>query len=227
MSNPITSVVTPPNSTGYIPAQLQGPGGKLGKNEFLKLLVAQMKNQDPDKPMDGTQLATQLAQFSSVEQLLNIGTTLEGQKTSSSAMAAAISANAAMGSIGKIVTATGNDVAITSDSTSAVTVKVDGAGGSGTLEIHDASGATVGTRALGYVPGGLQTIDVGSAQRGLAPGNYTYAVKVQTSGAKDVGVTTYTVGKVDGVIFTSAGPMLTAAGLSIPFSSVVQVKNGM
>ena len=39
---------------------------------FLKLLVAQMKNQDPLNPQDGTQYMTQLAQFSSLEQLTGI-----------------------------------------------------------------------------------------------------------------------------------------------------------
>jgi len=39
---------------------------------FLQLLVAQMKNQDPLQPADGTQFLTQLAQFSQVEQLVNI-----------------------------------------------------------------------------------------------------------------------------------------------------------
>lgn len=53
------------------------PGGKLGKDEFLKLLVAQMKNQDPLNPMDGQQMAAQLAQFSSVEQLVTANETLE------------------------------------------------------------------------------------------------------------------------------------------------------
>jgi flagellar basal-body rod modification protein FlgD len=53
------------------------PGGKLGKDEFLKLLVAQMKNQDPLNPMDGQQMAAQLAQFSSVEQLVTANESLE------------------------------------------------------------------------------------------------------------------------------------------------------
>ena len=48
----------------------------LGKDEFLKLLVAQMKNQDPLNPMDGQQMAAQLAQFSSVEQLVTANDTL-------------------------------------------------------------------------------------------------------------------------------------------------------
>ena len=65
---PTTPKVTTPTATS--------PGGAMGKDQFLKLLVAQMKNQDPSSPMDGTQMAAQLAQFSTVEQLQNANTTL-------------------------------------------------------------------------------------------------------------------------------------------------------
>jgi flagellar basal-body rod modification protein FlgD len=41
-------------------------------NEFLKLLVTQMQNQDPMDPMDNSQFLTQLASFSSMEQLISI-----------------------------------------------------------------------------------------------------------------------------------------------------------
>ena len=50
------------------------PGGGngfsiLGKDDFLKLLLAQLKNQDPMKPMDDTQFVAQLAQFTAVEKM--------------------------------------------------------------------------------------------------------------------------------------------------------------
>ncbi|MCT4642059.1 MAG: flagellar hook assembly protein FlgD [Bacteriovoracaceae bacterium] len=47
---------------------------KMGKDEFLKLLTHQLANQDPNKPMDQKQMASQLAQFSQLEQLTNLNT---------------------------------------------------------------------------------------------------------------------------------------------------------
>lgn len=55
----------------------QAAGGEMGKDQFVKLLVTEMQNQDPLNPMDGKELAVQLAQFSSVEQLMNVNTKLD------------------------------------------------------------------------------------------------------------------------------------------------------
>lgn len=49
----------------------------MGKDIFLKMLVSQLKNQDPLNPLDGTDFAAQLAQFSSLEQLTNINSAIE------------------------------------------------------------------------------------------------------------------------------------------------------
>ena len=79
------------NSTNnYIPSASGTESGadkasaNLNYDSFLKLLVAQMKNQDPTEPMDSTQQIAQLATFSQVEQTIKTNTNLESllQRTS-------------------------------------------------------------------------------------------------------------------------------------------------
>ena len=52
-------------------------GDKLGKDDFLKLLITQLQNQDPSSPMDNSQFIAQMATFSTLEQMVNIGTKLD------------------------------------------------------------------------------------------------------------------------------------------------------
>jgi flagellar basal-body rod modification protein FlgD len=51
------------------------------ESTFLQLLVAQLQNQDPDNPQDGSQFVAQLAQFSELEQTIQTNTNLSGIKT--------------------------------------------------------------------------------------------------------------------------------------------------
>lgn len=207
-------------------AQAAAPGGALGKDQFLKMLIAQLQNQDPLNPMQGDQMATQLAQFSSLEQLQNINSTLTGQQTSQASLLGAIQANAAIGMIGHTVVAQGNQLQLGgSGGQSAVTVNLGSAGASGTLHIYDSTGREVGARSVGALDAGKQTIDLGSAADGLPAGTYTYALDVQSGAGTAVDVTTYSVGKVDGVSTGANGLVLTAGGLTIPYANVTQILN--
>ena len=53
----------------------------LGQDEFMTMLLAELKNQDPLNPMDGKDFAAQLAQFSSLQQLSNLNTTMSSLPT--------------------------------------------------------------------------------------------------------------------------------------------------
>lgn len=61
------------NLQGAEPTPRVGGKNQMDKDDFLKLMLAQMKNQDPTKPVDSKDMAAQMAQFASMEQLVNIG----------------------------------------------------------------------------------------------------------------------------------------------------------
>lgn len=72
MSPTVTSSTSTPTNAyaALVPA---APSTDVNKNMFMQLLVAQLKNQDPLNPSDGTQFITQLAQFQQLEQSVNTG----------------------------------------------------------------------------------------------------------------------------------------------------------
>jgi flagellar basal-body rod modification protein FlgD len=205
---------------------ITGAGGKLGKDEFLKLLTTQLRYQDPLNPQDGQQMAAQLAQFSSVEQLQNISQQLTSQQTQSATMVQAVNNSVALSAIGKMVTAPGDVVTIPATSAAGAPVTVDvGAAGTATLTITDDSGAVVGTRPLGSVGAGLQTFTVGQAGASLPAGNYHYKVDVTGSDGKAVTATTYMTVRADGVSYSTSGAVLTSGTLTIPIGGIIKIQS--
>ena len=199
------------------------PGGKMGKDEFLKLLVAQLKNQDPMNPSNGQEMAAQLAQFSSLEQLTQIGTTLETQGGYLQGVIGSLAASGAQQAIGKPIVAYGEHVYVPKEGQAAVRFTAGGGGGVATLRIFDETGKVIASRPLGTVKAGDHDVALGDMTRGLDEGWYTYSVDVVDPAGKAVPATTYTSAVPDGLRYTPEGPMLTAGGLSIPYGAVVQI----
>jgi flagellar basal-body rod modification protein FlgD len=104
----------------------------LGENDFLQLMMDQLKNQDPTSPADPTQFLSELANFSSLEQETTIA-------SASTASAAAQGSAAALGLLGKTVSYIDSNGAT---QTGAVT-KVDLTSSSPTLTIGGATGVTL------------------------------------------------------------------------------------
>ena len=74
-----TGGIDPSGSTGQVPVQPseRRPGSELGQDQFLTLLVTQLKNQDPLSPIDNADFIAQLATFSSLEKLTSIESLLK------------------------------------------------------------------------------------------------------------------------------------------------------
>ncbi|MGA9120044.1 MAG: flagellar hook capping FlgD N-terminal domain-containing protein, partial [Bacteroidota bacterium] len=102
MSTTVSSV----NTTS--PVQTATASNQLGKDDFLKLLVTQLQNQDPLNPLQGTEFVAQLAQFSSLEQLTNINSSLEQNIQSNQLMTQSIGNSLAATLVGKDVRASSN-----------------------------------------------------------------------------------------------------------------------
>jgi len=118
-----TSAFTPTPTTSVVN---DSPQATLGKDDFLKLLVTQLQNQDPTNPTDSSQFMSQLAQFSSLEQETNISQSVDGLASTDSVtqgldlLGRQITYN---GSDGKPASGTVDSVAITSNG---VTLDVGG-----------------------------------------------------------------------------------------------------
>src|SRR5256714_10788622 len=77
-SSAANTVVVPSTTAATQKTDTLGvPGANLGKQDFLKLLMAQLQNQDPSKPMDDTQMIAQMAQFSALEATQQLQQTIQ------------------------------------------------------------------------------------------------------------------------------------------------------
>lgn len=68
----------PPPATGHV----ANPKKQLGQEDFMKLLVAQMNNQDPSNPTDNTQFLSQMTQFTMVDGIEKLGSSFSGMASS-------------------------------------------------------------------------------------------------------------------------------------------------
>ena len=91
----------------------------LGKDDFLKLMVAQMKNQDPMNPADDKDNIAQMAQFSSLEQITNLANATQD-------LANRLSLTQNVGLLGHTVTYTGTDGTAVSGTVDGLNLTTDG-----------------------------------------------------------------------------------------------------
>lgn len=190
---------------------------EMAKDDFLKMLIVQLKHQDPLNPMDGTEFTAQLAQFSSLEQLAN----LNGQIESMNARQARMDNIGSVGLIGKSVLTEGNSI-VADGGTVEISYRLKDAIESGVLEIYRSDGAVVDTIELGGRSPGEYTHHWDSS--GIGEGNYSFRLTAENEYGGYAAWTPLIMGVVTGVTFRDDGVYLAVNGDEIALASIKVVK---
>ena len=144
------SEVSPLNGlVGHLPTTLNAEDakapGEMGKNDFLKLMIAQLQYQDPMNPMDASQFSAQLAQFTVVEELQNLNTTTERGVQTDILLAQSINNAMSSSLIGKEVKAITTSVLLKDGESGKIGFDLPYDASQLQLVIRDSNGGTVRT----------------------------------------------------------------------------------
>jgi flagellar basal-body rod modification protein FlgD len=213
---PINSTPTSSSTAG------SAAGVKATKDDFLKLLVTQMKYQDPMNPMDSAQMTSQIAQLNTVEGINQLNATVTSLQASMMASQSMQSASL----IGKTILADGNSINLL-NGTANLSMRLEGPAESVVVDVMNASGRIIKTTDLGANAAGIKsfTWDGSTNEGSTAPnGQYTFQVNAKKLN-QSVAVTPLTQATVSGVELTSAGPQLSLNnGINIAMSTIRGVR---
>jgi len=194
----------------------------LGKDAFMKLLMAQLANQDPTAPTDDTAFVSQLAQFAGLEAAQATNTRLD---TLVSAQAASTQTQA-VGFIGKMVNFRTDSIALEAGLSATAQVGLTAPATGVSVSVLDSTGKAVRTMKLGaQVPGALNIIWDGNDDGGnrQPPGVYSLSVNATDSTGKGIGVSLQGNGEITGVDFDNGVPKLKVNGTLVTMSQVTSI----
>lgn len=201
---------------------------ELGQQEFLHLLTTQMRNQDPMNPLDGTEFASQLAQFNTVEQLIGVNDELKVLKSSQELMSVSMINSMATSLTGKNVKALSNQVQVDAAGTANIHYELNNSAEEVEIIIRNEAGNEVRREILSGVPSGENTWGwdgKNSEGRDVAEGQYTVEIAAK-NGDNEVGSLIFTEGIAEKVRFQGDGVYIMVNGIPVPISDVQEVSDG-
>jgi len=201
---------------------------KLDGNAFLTLFLTQLQYQDPTNPMESYEMAAQLAQFSSVERLAGINSSLSRLESALSSLG-----NSQMvGLIGKEVVAQSNTLRVTDGTASEATYSFDLASGDPatvTITISDENGSVVRTKTLTGQAGGDHKVawdGLDDAGNKAPDGSYIFAVKAYDSIGNALDVTSTVTGLAYSYRLDQTSPYLILdgpGGVRVPTGNILAI----
>ena len=201
----------------------------MNKDDFLKLLVTQLKNQDPMSPEDPKDFVAQLAQFSSLEQQINSNTNLENLSKAIQNLQQSQNMAAGVGLLGKTVKGSGNQLTVVGGKALEASFQLPQAAKQVVVGVFDSTGKQVRTLNLGAQPAGTRTISWDgrdSQGKQVADGIYSYQVGAQDQAGKAISVANYFTGTVQEVYQDSQGVWVKVDGRQMLLNNVISVLEG-
>ena len=198
----------------------------LNRDDFLQLLVTQLSNQDPLNPMDGQEFAAQLAQFSSLEQLININESMIQSGEINGLLAQSINSGVAADLIGKTIESVGSQFHYDGNDETTLRYELANVASDIEVEILNPAGQTVRTISFSQLESGEHTVTWDGKDNdgnALASGEYTFNVKATNSSGDQVHATTFISGVVDRVTYNQNGIFLWVGNTSINMGDVRSV----
>jgi len=195
---------------------------ELGKEDFLTLLVTQLKNQDPLKPMESTDFTAQLAQFSSLEQLFGVNDTLGNIQNSLLAQ----DDGDLLGYIGKMVQTNDNIISLKDGKANPGGYKLGSSASEITISIYNEYGTKVRTIREEDKTAGEYTLDWdGRNDKGdaLEDGVYTFEITAAGENNESVLQQVYSKGEVTGVTYEGLVPYLIVGNRQIMPENIITV----
>jgi flagellar basal-body rod modification protein FlgD len=198
----------------------------MNKDDFLKLFVTQLQNQDPLNPQDGTQFISQLAQLTQVEQAYNTNSNLQNMlnQGSNGTTIAAVSL------IGKDIEAPGSQVDLKAGTPASVNFSLAQAADQVTVSVQDANGAIIKTLTAGAKGAGNGSVawdGTNNAGAQVGSGAYSFSLSAKDASGNSVNSTPLIRGKVDGVDMSGATPVLTIGNVKLNLTDVTSVSGGV
>jgi flagellar basal-body rod modification protein FlgD len=194
----------------------------LSADDFLKLLLVELKNRDPSKPMDSSAMLEQFSSLTQVQQTQQANSYLQSLLEST----IAASNVQAVGYIGKKVSFSGDKIAVTGGSAGTSKFTLAGDANKISVSIYDAAGIAVKTSELGSMSAGTYSFKWdGTNNSGaiVADGTYNVSFSAKDSAGKSISVTTEGIANVAGVVFKNGVAYLVTDAGEIPLSSVTGV----
>ena len=203
--------------------QVENPQGKLGKDEFLKLLLVELEHQDPTEPVETEKILSQTSQLASLEAATNTNKSLD--KLSGS-LASSMQFTT-VGAMGKVASTGSDEVLLKENATASFELYLPADVKSGEIQIRDNLGNVVRTIGIKDAPKGIRSFTWdGETNEGVRAKEGSYHISAEYADARgEKHITKVGTYPVQSIKFENGEALLKMGSNYVPFKRIKEIYN--